>query len=72
MGYTCTTVINNSCLFVSLYRMTTYTLVPAKAKANKYSLIITGPDTKKTVSFGAKGYQDYTTHHDTNRRDRYE
>ena len=38
----------------------------------KYKAVFTKPDGKtKTVHFGAKGYQDYTQHHDKHRRDLY-
>ena len=35
---------------------------------NKYTAIINGT---KTISFGAAGYQDFTTHKDTQRRQNY-
>ena len=34
----------------------------------KFDAVIDG---KKTVSFGAKGYSDYTLHKDTERKERY-
>ena len=34
----------------------------------KFDAVIDG---KKKISFGAKGYQDFTTHKDTDRKDRY-
>ena len=38
----------------------------------KYKAIFTKPDGKtKTIHFGASGYDDYTTHNDKDRRDRY-
>ena len=35
---------------------------------NKYDAIING---SKTISFGAMGYEDYTTHHDEKRKQNY-
>ena len=37
-------------------------------KNKKYKAVIDG---KKTVHFGASGYQDFTTHNDPKRRDNY-
>ena len=37
-------------------------------KDKKFDAIING---SKTVSFGAKGYSDFTQHKDTKRKDRY-
>ena len=38
----------------------------------KYKAFFTKPDgTTKTVHFGASGYDDYTTHHDKDRRTQY-
>ena len=38
----------------------------------KDKAIFTKPDGKtKTIHFGASGYDDYTTHNDKDRRDRY-
>ena len=38
----------------------------------KYKAIFTKPDGKtKTIHFGASGYDDYTTHHDKDRRRLY-
>ena len=38
----------------------------------KYKAIFTKDDGKtKTIHFGASGYDDYTTHHDTDRRTQY-
>lgn len=41
---------------------------PSKNKNKKFDAII---DNKKTISFGAKGYSDYTIHKDDERRQRY-
>ena len=40
----------------------------SKKTDKKYDAII---DNKKTVSFGAKGYSDYTLHKDSERKQRY-
>jgi hypothetical protein len=49
------------------------TIKPSETKAKKYVATIEYPDgTVKRVSFGAKGYSDYTIHRDTERRDRYD
>ena len=38
----------------------------------KYKAVFTKTDGKtKTIHFGASGYDDYTTHNDKDRRDRY-
>ena len=38
----------------------------------KYKAVFTKPDGKtKTIHFGAKGYEDYTQHHDKDRRTLY-
>ena len=37
-------------------------------KNKKYKAVIDG---KKTIHFGASGYQDFTTHNDPKRRDNY-
>ena len=41
---------------------------PSKKKGKKYDAAVNG----KTVSFGAKGYSDYTIHKDPERKKRYE
>ena len=41
---------------------------PSKNKVKKFDAIISGG---KTISFGAKGYEDYTTHKDDVRQQRY-
>jgi len=43
-------------------------IVPATDSKHKYTAIF---DDGKKTSFGAKGYDDYTQHHDPERRDRY-
>ena len=45
------------------------TITRSKRADKKYDAIIDG---KKTVSFGAKGYSDYTQHKDKERKERYE
>jgi hypothetical protein len=37
----------------------------------KKKYMIYNPEKKKWIHFGAMGYQDYTKHHDEQRRDRY-
>ena len=52
--------------------MASYALKKSKKKDKKYDLLITEDGQKdKTVSFGASGYEDYTTHHDDERKERY-
>ena len=48
--------------------MINVTIQPSKKKGKKYDAIIDG---RKTVSFGAKGYSDYTIHKDDPRKKRY-
>lgn len=43
-------------------------IVKSKKKDKKFDAIIDG---KKTISFGAVGYSDYTKHHDDERKQRY-
>lgn len=53
--------------------MRTYTLYKSKNKTKKFDVYVENKKTGniKKVSFGAKGYEDYTTHHDKERRERY-
>jgi hypothetical protein len=44
-------------------------LTSSKKTAKKYD--ITGPSLKNSISFGAKGYSDYTIHKDPKRKDNY-
>jgi len=37
----------------------------------KFKVEIHGPNKKKTLYFGAAGYEDFTTHRDTERKDKY-
>ena len=47
-------------------------IVPSNNKNKKYDAVIHKPDGKtKTVSFGAKGYSDFTIHKDEQRKQRY-
>jgi hypothetical protein len=41
---------------------------PAKGDKYKYTAIF---ENGKKTNFGAKGYEDYTTHHDVKRREAY-
>lgn len=43
-------------------------IVKSKKKDKKFDAIIEG---KKTISFGAVAYSDYTKHHDNERKQRY-
>lgn len=44
----------------------------SERKDKKYKAVIYVDDVKiKTVHFGAMGYDDYTTHHDPDRKDKY-
>ena len=44
----------------------------SKLSLKKYKMTFYKPDgSKKTVEFGAKGYSDYTKHHDHERKMRY-
>ena len=45
-----------------------YVLSRSKRKNKKYS--ITTPD-EKIIHFGARGYEDFTTHKDPERKERY-
>ncbi len=42
-------------------------LKKSKQKNKKYAVVVD----KKTINFGAEGYEDYTTHKDSSRKDRY-
>jgi len=46
-----------------------YALQKSTRQNKKYS--ITSPDGKNTIHFGATGYEDYTTHKDPKRKQRY-
>jgi hypothetical protein len=50
-----------------------FTLEPASDGKHKWVGVFTNPATKdeRRVSFGAKGYEDYTQHHDKLRRENY-
>jgi len=50
-----------------------YKLYPSTNATKKYDIYVTSPETGnvKKVSFGAKGYEDYTIHRDIERRRRY-
>jgi hypothetical protein len=52
---------------------TLYTLYPSTLKTKKFDIYVKNPKTGriKKVSFGAKGYEDYTIHKDKERRKRY-
>ena len=43
-------------------------LMKSKAKNKKLSAIITNGNKKKTVNFGDSRYEDFTIHHDEERR----
>ena len=46
-------------------------VVKSHLAAKKYDAIFSAPDFRKVVPFGASGYEDYTTHKDPIRRERY-
>ena len=49
--------------------MITLTRTTSDKSDKKYKAVFTQPDGKtKTIHFGAKGYEDYTQHHDKQRR----
>ncbi len=37
----------------------------------KFKVQLQGPNKKKTLYFGAAGYEDFTAHHDAERKDKY-
>lgn len=49
-----------------------YLQTASSSSSKKYKVTIVYPDGKrKTVNFGAKGYSDYTKHHDPERKKKY-
>jgi hypothetical protein len=50
--------------------MTTLIAIKKSTRKDKKYMAIFGPDGKK-VHFGAKGYEDYTIHHDDKRKKSY-
>ena len=50
-----------------------YTLYDSTNPDKKYDVYVDNPETGriKKISFGANGYEDYSTHRDKNRRDLY-
>ena len=52
--------------------MTKLIITTSEKSDKKYKAVFTKDDGKtKTVHFGAKGYEDYTQHHDKDRRTQY-
>ena len=52
--------------------MTKLVITPSDKELKKYKAVFTKDDGKtKTVHVGAKGYEDYTQHHDKDRRTQY-
>ena len=52
--------------------MTKLVITTSEKSEKKYKAVFTKDDGKtKTVHFGAKGYEDYTQHHDKDRRTQY-
>jgi hypothetical protein len=47
------------------------TITRSKAKGKKYAAIFEGKGRTKTINFGAQGYQDFTQHHDEDRKKNY-
>jgi hypothetical protein len=50
---------------------TPFRLYPSTLKTKKYDIYVPKGDRLKKVSFGAKGYEDYTIHKDKERKQRY-
>lgn len=50
-----------------------FKLYKSSNKTKKFDVYVVNPHTDriKKISFGAKGYEDYTIHHDKTRRKRY-
>ena len=46
-------------------------LSKSNTKNKKYKVLIIDGDTKKTINFGQKGYEDFTTHKDPKRKENY-
>lgn len=46
-------------------------IIPSNRKDKKYSAIVINDGKAKTIHFGASGYDDFTTHKDENRKDKY-
>lgn len=46
-------------------------LTKSPNKTKKYKVIVSDGNTVKTIHFGAAGYDDYTTHGDDERKQRY-
>ena len=46
-------------------------VVKSSVDGKKWTAIFDNDGRKKSVSFGARGYEDYTQHHDKVRRDLY-
>lgn len=46
-------------------------ITKSPSKTKKYKVVVTDGDKKKTIHFGAKGYEDYTIHKDKERKSRY-
>jgi hypothetical protein len=44
---------------------------PSERESKKYKAVFRKGDKTKTVHFGAYGMEDYTQHHDKERRERY-
>jgi hypothetical protein len=47
------------------------TIVNSNRKDKKYTAIIVSDSKVKTIHFGASGYEDFTTHGDDIRKDKY-
>jgi hypothetical protein len=46
-------------------------ITPSERETKKYKAVFEDGEKKKTVHFGAYGMEDYTQHHDKERRRRY-
>ena len=51
--------------------MTVAILSHSDNSSKKYKVIVQDEDRKKTIHFGASGYEDYTIHKDDERKERY-
>jgi len=43
----------------------------SSAQGKKYTAVFHDNETRKTIHFGSANHEDYTTHHDKERRQRY-
>ena len=55
-------------LFFSIFQMNDIVIKPSKKRDKKFDALL---PSGKVVSFGAKGYSDYTIHKDSSRKQNY-